>query len=259
MVYLTGYLCRVPRRLLPLMHRDSLLERRQLFRGVMICLLILMGLPPTFAATLTGTVVDARTGEPIANAEVSIMGSQSKVRTDENGGFTLTDLPTGDLQLLTTCIGYDRATRTVHVVSDAPASTVITLYLEASTPTQTVSVTASVFDALDATNPSSEETLSKQEIQSLSLVLLGDPMRAAQALPGVVSSNDFDSKFSLRGAGPDEIGVYIDGIGTHNFFNTLSFSSGGVSGTAPYPAHCQCGHGVRYVSAEKRLPFKLRR
>jgi hypothetical protein len=207
------------------------------FYSSFACLLILMGWQvafgaTAFGATVTGRVVDARTGESIANAEISQLGSQVKVRTDENGAFTLTDLPAGDLQLLVTCIGYDRVTQTVHLAVGTSAPTVIALYPEASTPTQTVTVTAPVFDTLDATNPSSEETLSKQEIQALSLVLLGDPMRAAQALPGVTSNNDFDSQLSIRGAGPGQVGVYIDGIDTHDFFDTLSFSSGGVGGTA---------------------------
>ncbi|MGA9668899.1 MAG: TonB-dependent receptor [Terracidiphilus sp.] len=202
-------------------------------RCAVVCLLILIGLPDAFAATLTGRVVDARTGESITNAEVAELGSELKVRTDENGGFTLTDVTTGDVHLLVTCIGYGRITQTVHLTAETSAPTVVALYPEASTPTETVTVTAPVFDTpLDATNPSSEETLSKQEIQALSLVLLGDPMRAAQALPGVTSNNDFDSEFSVRGAGPDQIGVYIDGIDTHDFFDAFSFSSGGVSGTA---------------------------
>ncbi|SRR5579884_267079 len=205
---------------------------RRYFHGTIACIFLLMGLPAAFAATLTGRVVDGHTGESIANAEVSQVGSQIKVRTDENGAFTLTGLPAGDVQLLVTCIGYDRRTQTVHLAASTPASTLIALYPEASTPTQTVTVTAPVFDTLDATNPSSEETLSKQEIQALSLVLLGDPMRAAQALPGVTSNNDFDSQFSIRGAGPEQVGVYIDGVSTHDFFDTFSFSSGGVSGTA---------------------------
>jgi len=202
------------------------------FRGAVVCLLILIGLPSVFAATLTGRVVDAHTGESIANAEVSTRGSQLKVRTDENGGFTVTDLPVGDVQLLVTCVGYARLTRTVHLDSGATAPMVIALFPEASTPTQTVTVTAPAFDTLDVTNPSSEETLSKQEIQALSMVLLGDPMRAAQALPGVTSNNDWDSQFSVRGAGPENVGVYIDGVATHDFFDAFAFSTSGASGTA---------------------------
>jgi outer membrane receptor for ferrienterochelin and colicin len=232
MVNFTGYLRRAPYRYLQLMQGTSSLGTRRCLRGATISLLILMGLPAAFAATLTGRVVDAHTGESIANAEVSEPGSQLKVLTDKNGGFTLTGLPAGDVQLLVTCIGYDRTTQTVHLPLGASAPMVVALYPEASTPTQTVTVTAPVFDTLDATNPSSEETLSKQEIQALSLVLLGDPMRAAQALPGVTSNNDFDSQFSIRGAGPEQVGVYIDGVSTHDFFDSFSFSSGGVGGTA---------------------------
>lgn len=232
MFHLPCHFLKSLRRYLQMTHRQTLTKPFRGFHCAVTCLFILVALPSAFAATLTGRVVDAHTGESIANAEVSEQGSQLKVLTDKNGGFTLTGLPVGNVQLLVTCIGYDRSTQTVHLASGASAPMVVALYPEASTPTQTVTVTAPVFDTLDATNPSSEETLSKQEIQALSLVLLGDPMRAAQALPGVTSNNDFDSQFSIRGAGPEQVGVYIDGVSTHDFFDTFSFSSGGVGGTA---------------------------
>lgn len=52
------------------------------------------------SSILTGTVVDPDTGQPIANAVVTIQGTNQSVTTDVNGVFTFADAPTGDLVLI---------------------------------------------------------------------------------------------------------------------------------------------------------------
>src|SRR6185503_5212454 len=61
----------------------------------------------------------------------------------------------------------------------------------------------------------------KRELQSLSSILLGDPVRAAQALPGATTNDDFRSEFAVRGASFDRIGLYLDGVLTENFVHTV--------------------------------------
>jgi hypothetical protein len=79
------------------------------------------------------------------------------------------------------------------------------------------------------TGSATEKNLSKQELQALSMVLIGDPMRAAQALPGVVTNNDFRSEFALRGAGYDRVAVFVDGVLTNNFVHATALGINGVS------------------------------
>ena len=45
--------------------------------------------------TLHGRVVDARTGEPLAKVKVIAGGGDQSNTTDENGSFTLENLPVG--------------------------------------------------------------------------------------------------------------------------------------------------------------------
>ncbi len=65
------------------------------------------------------------------------------------------------------------------------------------------------------------QTLNKTELQELSKVLVGDPIRAAQALPGVTSNNDLRAESAVRGAGFDRVGVYVDGVLTDNFLHNV--------------------------------------
>jgi len=213
----------------------ALSSMRVLLHCVTIMALMVMLSQILFAengsVALKGKVVDGRTGEAVAAADVLVNGTSIKTQTDEHGDFALSDLGNTEFQLQVTCVGYGRWLKTVHPGANTYVTLSISLIPEALSRTDSVTVTAEPFETPD-TNAPSEVTLSKQEIQSLSNVLLGDPMRAAQALPGVATNNDFDSSITVRGAGPSHVGVYLDGIETTGFLDSATFNSGGLSGNA---------------------------
>jgi len=181
---------------------------------------------------LKGRVVDARTGEPIAKVRViasgnaagssrgQIAGDQSTT-TDDSGEFTLENLPVGQLDLYITTVSYGLVKKTITLKDGENRDFVIALNEDAAALTESVTVTADPYETAQ-TNVASEQTLNKRELQSLSSILLGDPIRAAQALPGVTTNDDFRSEFAIRGAGFDRIGLYLDGVLTDNFVHTLN-------------------------------------
>ncbi|MGH3117386.1 MAG: carboxypeptidase-like regulatory domain-containing protein, partial [Gaiellales bacterium] len=63
-------------------------------------LLTLLLLAPAHAIALEGRVVDDRSGAPIANAEVSILGLTGVVRTDKEGRFVWTPDPVPPFEVL---------------------------------------------------------------------------------------------------------------------------------------------------------------
>lgn len=70
-------------------------------------------------ATITGIIVDPFTQQPLANARVSINGTNLFALTDSQGRFTLTNVPTGSVPLTITLPNYDVQRVTVAVgVSD---------------------------------------------------------------------------------------------------------------------------------------------
>ena len=81
-------------------------------------------------------------------------------------------------------------------------------------------VTAKPFEAERQESPA-QLTLTGTEMKNLASVLMDDPLRAVQAMPGVVSDNDFNSQFSVRGADFSRIGVYLDGILLHEPFHMV--------------------------------------
>src|SRR5204863_9929389 len=96
----------------------------------------------------------------------------------------------------------------------------IALNEDAAALTESVTVSTAPFESSESVAVL-QQLLNKRELQQLSSVLVNDPIRAAQALPGVSANDDFRSEFSVRGAGFDRVGLYLDGILTENVVHTV--------------------------------------
>jgi TonB dependent receptor/Carboxypeptidase regulatory-like domain/TonB-dependent Receptor Plug Domain len=178
--------------------------------------------PQQKPVTLQGRVVDARTGERIAKVRViagGVDGEQSTA-TDEAGEFTLENLRVGQLDLYITTVNYGLVKKTITLKEGENRGIEIALNEDAAALTESVTVIADPYETTQ-TNVPTEQTLNKRELQSLSSILLGDPVRAAQALPGVTTNDDFRSEFAVRGAAFHRIGLYVDGVLTENFVHTV--------------------------------------
>jgi hypothetical protein len=170
-------------------------------------------------ARLHGSVVDARSGETLAKVRVVVSGTDLSATTDENGKFIIENLPSGQIDLFITTVNYGLVKKSV-IIKEGVNEARIVLNEDAATLTETVSVTISPYETTE-TNAASEQMLNKRELQSLSSILINDPVRAAQSLPGVATGDDFRSEFSVRGAGFDRVGLYLDGVLTDNFVHTI--------------------------------------
>ena len=171
--------------------------------------------------TLRGRVVDARSGEPVAKVKIMVSGSPQNTTTNETGAFTLTDVPPGELSLYVTTVGYGLVKKTITVKETDTAEVLIALNQEAATLTEHVTVTAEPY-AVTETNAASEQTLNKTELQDLSKVIISDPIRAVQSLPGVTANDDLRAEFAVRGADYRRVGIFLDGVLIDNFLHVAS-------------------------------------
>ena len=192
---------------------------RILFSVLILCALTVPVFSQQKPVSLHGRVVDARTGETIGKVRVVASGDQSTT-TDEKGEFSFDNLAVGQLALYITTVNYGLVKKTITLKDGENRDIVIALNEEAAALTESVTVSAGPYDTAQ-TNAATEQTLSKRELQSLASILLGDPVRAAQALPGATTNDDFRSEFAVRGAGFDRIGLYLDGILTEDFVHTV--------------------------------------
>jgi len=167
---------------------------------------------------LHGRVIDARSGEPVAKVKINVAGSPQSATTDEHGTFAFQNLSPGELTFSVTTVGYGLVKKTITVKAGENTEIVIALNQEAATLTDQVTITTEPF-AVTETNAASEKTLNKTELGELSKVLIGDPLRAVQALPGVTANDDLRSEFAVRGADYRRTGVYLDGVLMDNFLH----------------------------------------
>ncbi|MBK7028910.1 MAG: carboxypeptidase-like regulatory domain-containing protein [Bacteroidales bacterium] len=65
--------------------------------------------PSTAQTTLSGKVLDSRSGESLAGVEVTIMNTTIKTYTDLDGNFNFNNLPTGTYDVVLSMISYDKS------------------------------------------------------------------------------------------------------------------------------------------------------
>jgi hypothetical protein len=167
---------------------------------------------------ITGRVLDAQTGEPVAGAAVVIDGRTAAAATSD-GVFAVAAGPPRRIDVLVTAVGYAFVTRRVDVTAAGADLGAIRLNRESAGVTERVEVRGAA--VVTAAPP---RTLTKADLQTLSMVVVDDPLRSVHALPGVAANNDLKAEFSLRGAGFEQIGVYVDGVRTGGFVHLLADS-----------------------------------
>lgn len=82
-------------------------------RYAMLTALLFLAAPLAFAGTFTGTIIDAVTKNPLANATVTADGPEGhyKTTTAEDGTYTLADVNPGTYDFSASATGYKPFTR----------------------------------------------------------------------------------------------------------------------------------------------------
>jgi hypothetical protein len=163
------------------------------------------------SAKIHGKVVDSRTMEPIAKATVSIRDRKIETRTGDDGEFELADVAPGEIELYVTTVGYALVRKKIDVSASTPVEVEVLLGPEVLRRTDEVTVTEKPFVTPEPASVS-DHTLTQADMRNLTSVLIDDPLRSVQALPGVTTGDDFYAQFSARGAGFRSIGYATDGI-----------------------------------------------
>jgi len=169
---------------------------------------------------VAGSIADARGGEALTKVDVQLAGTAYRARSDEQGHFQIAGVPPGDYVLNVTTVGYRLAKKPFHLDAGETKQFDVILSPGALTQTDSVDVKAGPFEA-PVQAGASPLVLAGNDLTNLGSVLANDPLRSVQGLPGVSSNDDFEAKFSLRGADFSRIGIYMDGILLHSPMHTL--------------------------------------
>jgi hypothetical protein len=169
--------------------------------------------PPAAASTSTvrGIVVDARTAAPLSGVRVWIAGGAGEAMTDGDGRFELPGVEAGDHTLAASLVGYALARPEVTAPAGGTADVAIALADGTGAYAEQITVTGDRFRGTELTVPSAM-MLTSTDLLELRGVLTDDPLRAAQALPSVMTGSDHRSEFSVRGSDFRHIGLSVDGV-----------------------------------------------
>ncbi|PYO62148.1 MAG: hypothetical protein DMD28_06475 [Gemmatimonadetes bacterium] len=153
---------------------------------------------------LEGTVTD-QSGAPIANAQVSLVGTAFSAPTSDKGYYFLNNVPAGTYTLRARFIGYTAAEiQGVRVLGGQTITQNVKL-----TPSA-VAIGPVVIEA--AANPvvPRDQVTSKTIITNIGSLPIDDPRQIVALTPGVVESGNANG-LVLRGGRPGDANVYIDG------------------------------------------------
>lgn len=174
--------------------------------------------------TIRGNVYDQETGEPVLFANIRLAETTLGTNTDENGFFSLNNVPVGSYTLIATYLGYDSTAQRVTLAADAINYQRIVLSPNAINLT-TVDVSGQREKARTEVNVSTL-TVSPKQIKSLpSAGGEADIAQYLPLLPGIISSGDQGGQLYIRGGSPVQNKILLDGMTIYNPFHSIGLFS----------------------------------
>ncbi|MGB2870197.1 MAG: carboxypeptidase-like regulatory domain-containing protein [Bacteroidota bacterium] len=204
--------------------------------------------PLMASGTLKGKVLDKDTKEPLPGANVIVDGTSVGTAADLNGAYTLVNVPSGEVSIKITYIGYVSVTVSLTVGENETVNRDFTLKA-ATIEGQEVIVTGQALGQVQAIN----QQLSSNKIASIvseaRIQELPD-FNAAQAigrLPGVstLSSSGEANKIVIRGLAPQFNAVAVGGI-------TMA-----STGSTQIGAASQVGTGAANINQDRSVDLSM--
>jgi len=169
--------------------------------------------------TVSGHITDKASGATLIGAGVLTEGAGAA--TNNYGFYTLT-IPQGrHLTLRYSYVGYDDATVTLDLLRD----TTINIALKANTEIKEAVVSAQRESGIMATKMSAIEIPMNMIKNTPVLFGEADVLKTIQLMPGVQSGAEGFSGIYVRGGGPDENLLLLDGISLYNAEHMLGLFS----------------------------------
>ncbi len=171
--------------------------------------------------TISGYVSDAGSGEKLISATVYDANTLKGTITNNYGFYSLT-LPAGKVKFTISYVGYKPFVKEF----DLQKNTKLNIQLDQSIELEEVVVTDNKVKEKVENTQVSVIDLPIQTLKTLP-VLFGevDVMKTIQLLPGVQSGNEGTSGIYVRGGGPDQNLILLDGVPVYNPSHLFGFFS----------------------------------
>ncbi|PRY13686.1 outer membrane receptor for ferrienterochelin and colicin [Pontibacter ummariensis] len=190
------------------------------------CLLLLLFASTTIAQqryTVSGYVRDAQTGENLIGAAVFDVKSGQGTTTNSYGFYSLSFTAADSVAIVASYVGYARQSLKLRLTEDLQ----YTYSLQANmTSLETVEVVAAKEEKIEETTRMSTISVPIEQLKAVP-ALLGevDVIKTLQLLPGVQSGTEGASGLYVRGGGPDQNLILMDGAPVYNATHLFGFFS----------------------------------
>lgn len=177
--------------------------------------------PTSHKFTVSGYMTDAASSETLIGANIQDSRSHLGTTTNSYGFYSIT-LPEGKTQLNLSYLGYITQTHDLQLTRD----TVLNIKMEDNTLLQEVVVLSDKAETgLMATQMGAIEIPMAQIKHTPSILGEADVMKAIQLMPGVQAGVEGSAGLYVRGGGPDQNLVLLDGVPVYNVDHMLGFFS----------------------------------
>lgn len=175
-------------------------------------------------ADVKGFVFDAKSGEAVPFSVIQIAGTALGATTDQNGFYTIPNVPQGSCKLVARCVGFEDIIRDIDVPSAGVVNITFTLK-EKSILLQDIEVNAEKQKQITETRVS-VTTITPMELKRIPTIG-GEPDLAQylQVLPGVISTGDQGGQIVIRGGTPIQTKFLLDGMVIYNPFHSIGIFS----------------------------------
>jgi hypothetical protein len=199
--------------------------------------------------TISGTILDGKTGEPLHGAGVYVDKTKTYAVTDNKGHFKIT-LPVGDYDLKLSYVGYEDDHFKIKLYNSGSASFEI---MEKSIKLNEVIITAERNDNNLVNSQMSLLQLSRKDIKELpSTFGESDIIKSVILLPGIQTIGEFGTGFNVRGGSADQNLILIEDEplfnSSHLFGLTSILNPDGVTSVTMLKAGIPAQYGERASS-----------
>jgi hypothetical protein len=172
--------------------------------------------------TISGTIKDGSNGEDLIGAEVVISGTRTGTVSNSYGFYSLS-LPQGKYTLVVSYVGYLRKEIPVELTANSK------LNIELAMNAKELSEVVISAEGKNVTITKAEMSVEKLSAKAIKTVpaLMGevDVIKAIQLLPGVQSTSEGSSGFSVRGGGHDQNLILLDEATVYSASHLMGFFS----------------------------------
>jgi outer membrane receptor for ferrienterochelin and colicin len=172
-------------------------------------------------ATLNGYISDKKTGERLLGASIFILNKNLGTTSNSFGFYSIT-IPKDSIEVSFSYTGYAPFIKTVLLNADMT----LDVALEPSQELAGVVVKATRKETIQNRTQMSSIELPVATIKSLPAFFgESDVLKAIQLLPGIQAGSEGSSGIYVRGGGPDQNLILLDGVPVYNVSHLFGFFS----------------------------------